>query len=191
MNISLYLLGIIVLAFMAQLTVPGFTQTFYFDPSTALSQPWTFVTSIFLHGGFIHLFFNGYALFLFGSILERVVPKKEYFIGFFGAGIFGSILYYLVIIMGVAAPVPALGASGAIFGIMGMLTVLLPDMVIYIWFLPLRMREAAIFWIFLEFVGTFNMASGVASAAHLGGLVFGILYAKYLVSRQGPPVAYY
>ena len=47
----------------------------------------------------------------------------------------------------------------------------------------MSMRQAAVFWFILEFLGTFNISSGIASAAHLGGLIFGVAYAWYLKNK--------
>ena len=155
-----------------------------FDPLVALTQPWRFVTSMFLHGSVMHIFFNAYALFIFGSILERKVSSKDYLIIFFGAGLIGGFLYYLTYVLGIIPPIPALGASGAIYGILGAVAVLIPDLVIFFWFFPMKIRYAAILWVVLEFMGTFDITSGVASAAHLGGLLFGIAYAWFLSRRE-------
>jgi membrane associated rhomboid family serine protease len=173
-----------VFIFILQLAYPPLTSLFIFDPTRALSEPWLFITSIFLHGGLLHLFFNGYALVVFGSVLERRLDTNAYLILFFLSGIAGSILYLLTVLLGIAPPIPALGASGAIYGILGAVSVFAPNMIVYVWYLPMRMREAAIFWIILEFIGTFNTASGIASAAHLGGLLFGLAYANYIKRKE-------
>ncbi len=179
------LLAIIGIAFILQLILPVFTDVFIFDPGLALSQPWRFVSSIFLHGGFTHIFFNAYALFVFGSILESRISKKDYLLLFFGAGILGSVLYFATYVFGVIPDIPALGASGAIYGILGALAILLPDMQIFVFFFPMKLRYAAVLWFVLELVGAFNIASGIASAAHLGGLVFGVAYGWYI--NRSPP----
>ncbi len=180
MGVSNYLLLAMGLFFILQLIIPPFTDSFIFDPLLAVSEPWRFLTSMFLHGGLSHIFFNAYALFMFGSVLETQVGKKDYLAIYFGAGILGGLLYYLTYILGIIPPIPALGASGAIYGILGAVAILLPDMRIFFWFFPMWMREAAILWVALEFFGTFNVASGIASAAHLGGLIFGLGYAWFL-----------
>lgn len=182
-NLSTYFLLIIGILFVLQLTTDVVTELFIFSPVLALSEPWRFVTSMFLHGSVTHLFFNGYALFLFGSILERKVSKKEYLIIFFGAGLLGGFLYYATYLLGIIPPIPALGASGAIYGILGAVAVLLPNLRIFFWFFPMRMREAAMLWFIIEFLGTFDISSGIASAAHLGGLLFGVVYAWYLKNK--------
>lgn len=179
MYYSLVLLIIMVALFILQNISEPLTYLFYFDPSKVLSQPWLFITSMFLHGGVMHLFFNGWALFLFGPFLERRVGGKEFLKIFFASGIAGSLLYWITILIGIIPPIPALGASGAIFGVMGALAVFEPNLRIFIWFIPMRMKEAIVLWFILEFLGTFDISSGVASAAHLGGLIFGYFYAKY------------
>lgn len=175
--LSNYLLGTMILIFIAQLTIDGFTENLIFIPELTFVEPWRVVTSIFLHGGITHLFFNGYALFLFGNILESKASQKDYLAIFFGAGIVGAFLYYLLVVAGISPALPALGASGAIYGILGAVAVLFPNMRIYMWFFPMRMREAAILWALISIVGTFDTASGIGHAAHLGGLVFGWIYA--------------
>ncbi len=183
--ITFYLIGIMFLVFFLQ-TIPGFTEAFIFNPTVALSQPWRFVTSIFLHADLTHIFFNMLALLMFGPILENRVGQNRFLMMFFAGGIIGSVLYYLTIVVGIAPAVPALGASGAIYAILGALAVLTPELVIYMWFVPMRMGMAVFVWVAIEFIGTFNMSSGIASAAHLGGLAFGFIYAK-LFERPDPP----
>ncbi|MEW6722907.1 MAG: rhomboid family intramembrane serine protease [Candidatus Micrarchaeota archaeon] len=195
-NISTYLLAVIGIAFILQLIMPAFEDAFLFNPYKALTEPWRFVTSVFLHdtGGFSHIFFNSYALFVFGSILEQRISKRNYLLLFFAAGLLGSVLYYLTIF----SPWPplcgspedvvfcnALGASGAIYGILGAVAILIPDLTIFFWFFPMKIKYAAILWVIIEFLGTVGGASGVASAAHLGGLFFGLAYGWYL-SRKPP-----
>lgn len=183
-NAVLLISSIIFIVFIIQTIVPHFTETFYFLPSNAINEPWRFITSIFLHAGFLHLFLNLYAFILFGSILERKIGSSELIKIFFLSGFFGSLFYYLATIININPGLPALGASGAVFGIMGAAAVFFPNLVIFILFIPMRMKQAIIFWFILEFLGTFNINSGIASAAHLGGLVIGYLYAKHLAKKQ-------
>lgn len=188
--LSFYLMGIIVLAFIAQL-LPGFTAALIFNPALALSEPWRFVTSIFLHGGVDHIFFNLFAMLMFAPILESRIGTRNFAIIFFAGGIIGSVLYYLTILVGIAPPVPALGASGAIYAILGALAVIAPDMVVFVMFIPLKMRQAAVLWVVIEFLGTFNTMSGIASAAHLGGLILGLAYAQFFLRRPYEQIEFY
>ena len=189
--VAFTLLAAIVVMYILQMIFPELTSMFWFDSSRALNEPWLFVTSIFLHGGLMHLILNGYVLFLFGSILEHKIKRDNFLLLFFGAGIAGSIAYYLTIILGIAPVIPALGASGAIYGILGALAFLLPNMRIFFFFFPMKMKHAAMIWIAIEFFGTFNTGSGIASAAHLGGLFFGILFAYYLKRKEKEDTSFY
>lgn len=188
-NLSTLLLAIISGVFVLQLIGPLVTGLFIFDPQLAFSEPWRFVTSMFLHGSLTHLFFNGYALFLFGSMLESRASKKEYLVLYFGAGLLGGLAYYATYVIGMIPSIPALGASGAIYGILGACAILFPDVkILFMGFIPMSMRVAAVAWFIMEFAGTFDISSGVASAAHVGGLVFGLAYGVYLTRRRGAQV---
>ena len=184
---SMIILALLALVFMLQFFLQGFTQLFWFNPSLAATQPWGFVTSIFLHGSLMHLVFNGFALLMFGPFLEQRIGSRRFLELFFAAGIVGSVFYYLFVLAGVTPPLPALGASGAIYGILGALAILTPNLTVLVWFIPMSMRQAAVFWVLLEFLGTFNAGSGIASAAHLGGLFVGLAYAKFVVQDKKQP----
>ncbi len=174
MSITNKLIILLFIIFGIQVLIPSVTEAFYFNPRIALVDSYQFITSIFLHGGLMHILFNAYALFLFGNILERKITSNTYLLIFLGAGIFGNLIYYFVVILSIAPPVPALGASGAIYGLMGTVGILFPDLMIFLFYFPMKMKYAIILWLVTEFLGTFNM-TGIASAAHLGGLVFGIV----------------
>ncbi|MBD3390293.1 rhomboid family intramembrane serine protease [Candidatus Micrarchaeota archaeon] len=176
------LLGIFVIAFVVQLAVPGFTEGLYFDPSNLM--PWMFVSSCFLHGGLMHLFFNSFSLLIFGPYLEREIGTKNFLLLFLAAGIAGNLTYYLTIITAIIPVVPALGASGGIFGILGALAMLRPDMRVFVFFIPMPIQAAAALWFVLELMGSFNPGSGIANAAHLGGLILGLAYGMYYERKR-------
>lgn len=160
---------------------------FAFTPALAFSQPWTFITSIFLHAGFDHLFFNMFALFIFGLYLESRVSTKQYLFIFFLAGFFGNVAYYLTAPLGV---IPAVGASGAIYGVMGMLAVLYPGLIVYIGFAPMPMIFAAAIWFLMEFTGMF-VPSNIAHQAHLAGLIVGAAYGLYVRKQRNKLVFFW
>ncbi len=187
--LSFYLIGLMVIVFFLQ-AAAGITELFYFDPAVAIAQPYRFITSVFLHGSITHLFYNMFALAMFGPLLETKLGASKFMQLFIAGGIIGSVLYYLFVIIGISPPIPALGASGAIYAILGALSMITPNLVIYFWFFPMRIRNAAILWIALEFLGAFNPNSGIASAAHLGGLIFGIAYG-WFINKQHSDLEYY
>lgn len=156
-----------------------------FTPATALDMPWTFVTSIFMHADLSHLFFNMFALFIFGLFLESRVKPHTFLLIYFLAGIVGNLGY-----MATAANslVPGVGASGAIYGVLGVLGAIAPRASIYVMLLPIPvpMFVGVIIYALIEFLGFFSPGN-IARGAHLGGLAFGVLYGLWLrwqVKRQ-------
>lgn len=178
----IYLLAAIAIAFVLQLAIPGFTNAFILDPAHP-EQIWRIVTSIFLHEGIEHIFFNAISLLFFAPVLERMVGRAELYKIFFLGGITGSLLYLMLVFAGISPPVPALGASGAIYAILGAVAFFQPEGVVYIYMFPMRMKHAVILWIALNLIYIADWTSGIGGAAHLGGLFFGLIYAKYLLDR--------
>ena len=148
-----------------------------FFPALVLEYPWMFITSIFLHADLSHLFFNMMALFFFGTYLERMIGRKSFLVLFLVSGVIGNLGYLFT----ASDPLtPAIGASGAIYGVVGTLAVLAPLMMIFIYgIIPLPMFVTAILWTLLDLVGLFT-PSGIAHGAHLGGMVVGVIYGLYL-----------
>jgi len=152
-------------------------------PSQALSQPWTIITSMFMHApGFTHIFVNMMSLVFIGSFLEKLVGKKRFIFIYMLAGILGSIFYILSFYFLGMSDIPAVGASGAIFGIGGMLAILTPKMPVYVLFIPIAMPLWLGITLSLVVMWLLSVAVGlpIGNFAHLGGLVAGLLYALIL-----------
>ncbi|MEM5815261.1 MAG: rhomboid family intramembrane serine protease [Candidatus Aenigmatarchaeota archaeon] len=173
MRFSIYLLFITIFVFFLE-EIPGFFENFSFIPSKVLEKPWMFITSIFLHANFIHLFYNMLALFFFGPYLESIVGERNFLKIFFLSGIAGNILFLFTTL---DPQIPAVGASGAIYGIIGALAAVRPYSIVYIYFVPMPLIVAAFLWAIGSFVGMF-FPSNIAHAAHLAGLVIGYIYGK-------------
>lgn len=186
----IYLLAAIALGFVLQLMIPGFTELFQLDPAHP-EQLWRLVSSIFLHGGIEHIFFNALSLFFFAPALMRTVGRWEMYKIFFIGGIAGNLLYLTLAFIGLSPPIPALGASGAIYAVLGAVALFHPDSVVYMMFFPLKMKHALILWIILNLAYIADWSSGIGGAAHLGGLFFGLIYAKYLQDNRGAGWTYY
>jgi hypothetical protein len=170
---ALWIVAACVAVFALQSLIPSITDAFALDSALILQRPWTLITYIFLHGSIEHLFYNMFALALFGSILERIIGGKKFLFAFFASGIIagvGSVLFYSA----------SIGASGAIYGVMGTLAALRPTMVVWTGFVPLPMALAVTFWAAGDFLGFFSPLAEVAYAAHLFGLAFGLAFGLYL-----------
>ncbi len=161
------------LVFLVQFFVKGFTEFFLLD-SDFILQFWRFFTAVFLHGNFTHLLYNVFALALFGSMLEKMIGSRRFLILFFITGILANIF-------SINFYDNSLGASGAIFGIIGALIIIRPLMIVWAFGLPMPIFLAGILWAIGDAIGIF-VPSNVANLAHLSGmffgLVFGILYKK-------------
>jgi hypothetical protein len=93
---------------------------------------WTLATSMFLHGGFFHLFANMFSLFFIGSFLENLIGKKRFIWTYIISGIVGGLFFVFASLIFGNLSTPAVGASGAIFGLLGVLAVLVPYSKIYL-----------------------------------------------------------
>lgn len=98
---------------------------------------WTFLTSMFAHVQFFHIFANMFSLFFIGSFLERILGKKRFFWVYLISGLVGGIFFVLSGWIFGDMSIPAVGASGAIFGLLGVLAVLVPYSKIYLILGPL------------------------------------------------------
>ncbi|HUP62622.1 MAG TPA: rhomboid family intramembrane serine protease [Thermoanaerobaculia bacterium] len=199
------LVAVNVVFFVAQLFMGAMTErvihTFGFIPARLLNpaayeyEVWevaiTLVSSLFLHGGFVHLFGNLIYLWVFGGAVEEVLGHSRYVLLYLACGAIGSLTHTVLFPQ---STVPSIGASGSIAGILGAFLILLPRVRIVTLF-PLvvywAMAEipAALFlpvWFAMQFFngylslqaarGAYEMA-GIAWWAHVGGFAFGALLA--------------
>ena len=114
-----------------------------------------------------------FALGIFGLVLEGIVGGKNFLTLFFASGIaagIASLIFYD----------SSIGASGAIYGVMGTLAVLRPKMTVFVSYVPLPMIVAVILWSVGDILGFFAPLENVAYASHLFGLAFGIIYGLYV-----------
>ncbi|HET7930656.1 MAG TPA: rhomboid family intramembrane serine protease [Rhodanobacteraceae bacterium] len=143
---------------------------------------WQLVTYAFLHGGWSHIAFNMFALWMFGGPIEHLLGAKHYTIYYFACAITAAFANMLVAHFFVHGFYPTLGASGAIFGLLVAFGLMYPQVKMFLIFLPIPMPA----WIFvigyiaLElFFGVSGYEPGVAHFAHLGGAVGGFLLLQY------------
>jgi membrane associated rhomboid family serine protease len=168
---------------------------FALDTSHPL-QLWRYATYLFLHGSPMHLFFNMFALWIFGSDMEDFFGSRRFLQYYFFTGI-GAGLTQAVFNLLTGQHVPVIGASGAIFGILLAFGIVYAERVITLllfFVLPISMKAKHFVILFgvVEFLfGVSPGSSGIARFAHLGGMAFGLLYLKTPVgalSWKGPGV---
>jgi membrane associated rhomboid family serine protease len=138
---------------------------------------WQLVTYIFLHGGFFHILFNMFGLYMFGSELEQLWGTREFTKFFFLCGIGGAIAS---VIVSPHAFVSIIGASGAIFGLLVAYGVLFPNRLIYLYMIiPIKAKWFVIIYGAINFFSALSVSNtGVAYVTHLGGMLVGFVYLK-------------
>ena len=149
------------------------------------------VYSMFLHGGFLHLAGNMLYLWVFGNNIEDIQGKVVYLVFYLLSGVAATVAH---VALNVDSPIPIVGASGAIAGVMGAYLVLFPRVPIrsVIMFFLILFRDIEARWLLgFWFVSQFFISpnSGVAWAAHVGGFVFGVVGGLFWRSKRPPTPA--
>jgi membrane associated rhomboid family serine protease len=141
-------------------------------------EVWQLLTYGFLHGGLTHLFFNMFALYMFGGEIERLLGTRR-FVTYYLVCVVGAAVAQLVVISNInAPPVPTVGASGGVFGLLLAFGMAFPRRRIMLLFPPIPMPA----WLFVTlygllelYLGVTGSGQGVAHFAHLGGMVAGFV----------------
>ncbi len=165
-------------------------------------RPYQFVTYMFMHGSFAHLFFNMFALWMFGNAIENAWGPKRflffYMVCGIGAGLTQELVQYIqlndivqnyeyVQLNNRSIPVDeylnmltTVGASGAVYGILLAFGMMWPNSRIYLYFLiPIKTKWFVLIYGLLELFSGFSSIDNVAHFAHVGGMVFGLLLILY------------
>jgi len=161
---------------------------------------WTLLTSMFTHLGLSHLLLNMVSLFFIGTFVERLIGRKRYAWFYLVSGLIAGIFFVVFAYFGTFFPQgqslfggitdSAVGASGAIFGLGGLLAVLIPRLRVLVFFIvpmPLWAAMSVLlvgFWIISVIAGL-----PIGNTAHFGGLLVGLIYGFYLRTKYARKVA--
>ncbi len=165
----------------ARYTVPEISRYFSFG-----QQAFSFLSFMFLHGGFLHLLGNMWSLYIFGDNVEDRLGSLRYLVFYLLCGVLSGVSHLM---LNAHSQIPTVGASGAIAGVMGAYFILYPRSkiltLIPIFFIPYFIEIPAFIFLGIWFVIQFMSATGpqaqsagVAWWAHIGGFVFGILFLR-------------
>ena len=158
-------------------------------PALKHGEVWRLASYMFLHGGFWHIMLNMYALFLFGKPVERMIGCSRFLILYFISGIV-AVVCWLPFNWERVPPLPLIGASGAVFGVMMAAAMLFPNQRILLLFPPIPMKMKtfvgvyAIIEIVMHLSDSKEDGGGIAHLAHLGGLFGGFLVMWYFRSSR-------
>jgi membrane associated rhomboid family serine protease len=170
--------------FLLQYLLGGYVEYLFalWPPELPYFKPWQLLTYGFLHGGFTHLFFNMFALFMFGSEIERLFGAKRYLIYYLLCVVGAAAMHIIVVSQAGLPPAPTVGASGAVFGLLLAFGMAYPKRMIMLIFPPIPMPA----WLFVTLYGLLELylgitqtASGIAHFAHLGGMATGFVVIRY------------
>jgi membrane associated rhomboid family serine protease len=149
-------------------------------------QPWQIVTYSFLHGGLTHLFFNMFALYMFGGELERLFGANRYLNLYFVSVITAAITQLVFSAVAGGEPYPTVGASGGVFGLLLAYGMYFPNRTVVLLIPPIPMpaRVFVLLYGAVElFLGVTGTQAGVAHFAHLGGMLGAWLLLQYWRGR--------
>jgi len=153
-------------------------------PSVVLSGAaiWTFLTSMFMHAGFMHLLVNMISLMFIGNFVEKLIGKKRFLGLYFAGGLFAGLFFVgIAVLTGTDLNVYAVGASGAIMALGGLLAVLTPKLPVLVFFvIPMPMWAAMGVLMFGLWALSLSFGLPIGNTAHLGGLLVGLGYGFYL-----------
>jgi membrane associated rhomboid family serine protease len=156
-------------------------------PGAPAFEVWQLLTYGFLHGDWTHLFFNMFALYMFGGDVERLLGPQR-FLQYYLICVVGAAIAQLVVMNGISTPpVPTVGASGGVFGLLLAFGMAWPQRRIMLLFPPIPMPA----WLFVTLYGALELylgvtgtQAGVAHFAHLGGMAAGYAMLTYWRRRR-------
>jgi membrane associated rhomboid family serine protease len=175
---SAIILGLCILVYLLSLVAPGFVYAFLaLNPRLLEERPWTLLTHMFVHASFDHLFWNMLFLFFFGMELERRVGDRRFVAIYLLSGIVAALAQIFFF------PGVLVGASGALYGVLGCLALIAPEIrVLIFFFIPLSIRWAVVLFALIDFL-MMGSADSIAHLAHISGLFVGLAFG-YLLKRQ-------
>lgn len=139
--------------------------------------PWQLITYQFMHGGFGHIFFNMFALWMFGMEIENMWGAKKFLTFYLLSGVVAGLCHLFISPLLGAAPAPTIGASGAVYAVLIGFALFFPERYIFLYFLiPIKAKYLIGFLIVFEFLAINSAHSNIAHLAHLGGALTGFLF---------------
>jgi membrane associated rhomboid family serine protease len=197
LTVALIIVNAIVFGF--ELLVSGYSQSLFIEDNYfALSVEglkngfvWQLLTFQFMHAGLWHLVFNCWAIYVFGRAIEETLGWKKFLILYLGSGVVGGICQVLAALLwpGLFGG-PVVGASAGGFGLLAAFAVLFPEreLVLLLFFiLPIRLSAKMLLMLsaVLALAGIVFPFSHIANAAHLGGMLTGVIFIRQFIQGRG------
>ncbi len=200
---TLFLIAVNVFCFLIETSQPRYLQSAFIAHYALVPDhlhPTALITSMFLHGGWLHLIGNMWFLWVFGSHLEGALGSGRYLIFYLLCGVASAIVQLM---LNLGSPVPTLGASGAIAGVMGAFVLIYPRVrvvtlvfiIVFITTIEIPASFMLLYWFAIQLISglasfsSFTDQGGVAWFAHVGGFLAGLLLVR-LFSINRPRYSY-
>tara|TARA_B100001123_G_C15136029_1_gene957432 strand:+ start:233 stop:1069 length:837 start_codon:yes stop_codon:yes gene_type:complete len=190
------ILVIINIAIFILMTLSGQQNSFFHSFGLVPKQVWWHLkiwqlfTYLFIHGGFIHLFFNMFVLWMFGKDLEHQWGKNEFLVFYFACGIGAGII---TVLYSINSFIPIVGASGAIYGLLVAYGFSYPNRMVYLYGLfPLKVKYMVVGLGGIAFFAFLSAdQSNVSHITHLSGMIIGVLYINFISNWKNIKMEYY
>jgi membrane associated rhomboid family serine protease len=194
-NVGVYLLfallGVVLYLFNRAGIQSGWLEYLMLPSSLSkfILQPWSLISYMFLHEGFMHLLFNMLWLYWMGNLFQQYLGNSKTFQAYFLGGIFGGLIYMLAYnifpaFSNMVDSSRALGASAGVLSVVVATATLLPEYQVVLFLLgPVRLKYIALFSVLLDLISIPNGNAG-GHIAHLGGAAFGYLFIKIIYSKS-------
>ena len=151
---------------------------------------WQLFTYLFVHGGFLHIFFNMFVLWMFGKDLEIQWGKNEFLLFYFTCGIGAGLM---TVLFSINSIVPIVGASGAFYGLLVAYGFTYPNRMVYLYGLfPLKVKYMVLGLGVIAFFASLSAnQSNVSHITHLSGMIIGVLYIYFILNWKNIKMEYY
>ena len=151
---------------------------------------WQLFTYLFVHGGFLHIFFNMFVLWMFGKDLEIQWGKNKFLLFYFTCGIGAGLM---TVLFSINSIVPIVGASGAIYGLLVAYGFTYPNRMVYLYGLfPLKVKYMVLGLGVIAFFASLSAnQSNVSHITHLSGMIIGVLYIYFILNWKNIKMEYY
>jgi membrane associated rhomboid family serine protease len=196
--VTLLIILVNVLCFVYEMAMPVYARDAFLQHYGLVPDrlaPMTFVTSMFLHGGWLHIIGNMWFLWVFGSHIEDAMGGAKFLVFYLFGGVASALVQFFVLL---GSPVPTIGASGAIAAVMGAFLMLYPRVrvvtlvfiVIFVTSIEIPAAFMLLYWFIIQFVSglgalsNVSQAQGIAWFAHVGGFLSGILLIRLFQDRR-------
>jgi membrane associated rhomboid family serine protease len=182
------LIAVNVLVFLYAVSLDPFSANHFISGYAVIParfEPWTLVTSMFLHGGWLHLIGNMWFLWIFGDNVEDILGRSKYLLFYLLTGAAAALAH---LVLNPESRIPMVGASGAIAGVMGAYMVKFPRarivtlifIVVFITTVELPASVLLVYWLAIQVfsgvgsIGYSSASGGIAWFAHVGGFLAGV-----------------